>query len=132
MIGEKVKSKAKKELKKRIVKYTLILIKPFLPFILIILAIFLLVCYITDVFYIGKENADKIDMKSEVKYYSEEEFSEEKSKNFFESVENFIAGIFGFRSAEFPVVGKSKKDITSYYGYRDLPTAGATAYHNRN
>ncbi|MCI9064132.1 MAG: hypothetical protein HFJ17_05980, partial [Clostridia bacterium] len=90
MIGEKVKSKAKKELKKRIVKYTLILIKPFLPFILIILAIFLLVCYITDVFYIGKENADKIDMKSEVKYYSEEEFSEEKSKNFFESVENFL------------------------------------------
>lgn len=132
MIKEKIKNKAKKEFKGKIVKYTLILIKPFLPFILIILAIFLLICYITDIFYIGKENEDKIDMKNEVKYYSDEEFSEEKSKNFFESVENFIAGIFGFRSAEFPVVGKSKKDITSYYGYRDLPTAGATAYHNRN
>lgn len=130
MIGEKVKSKARKEIKKKIVKYALVLIKPFLPFVLIILAIFLLVCYITDIFYIGKENKDEIDMKKEVKYYSDEEFSEEKSKSFFESVENFIAGIFEIRSAEFPVVKKSKKDITSYYGYRDLPTAGATAYHN--
>ena len=61
-------------------------------------------------------------MKEEIKYYTDEEYTDEDSKSFFESVGEFIDGIFKSEEivadAEFPVVGKSFKDITSGYGKR--------------
>lgn len=130
MIKEAVKYEIKKKIRKGIL---LILSKLAIP-ITIFLAIILLVSYITDIFYIGIKNEDKSNMKNEIKYYTTAEYTDEDSKSFFESVGDFIAGIFGSKeiigNAEFPVVGKSKKDITSYYGYRKAPTAGASTFHS--
>ncbi len=60
----------------------------------------------------------KSNMKNEIKYYTTAEYTEDDSKSFFESVGDFIAGIFGskeiVRNAEFPVVGKSFNNITSF------------------
>ena len=74
-------------------------------------------------------------MKQEIKYYTTAEYTDEDSKSFFESVGDFIAGIFSkeiMDDASWPVIGTSKKNITSYYGYRTAPTSGASTFHSRN
>ena len=62
------------------------------------------------------------------------EYTEEDSQSFFDSVGDFIDGIFNsneiVENAEFPVVGKSFKDITSGYGKRTAPTSGASTFHS--
>lgn len=136
MIQERIRNKAKKEVKKKIKRVALILLSKLAIPIAIIVIIFILVSFITDIFYIGIKNEDKSNMKNEIKYYTTAEYTDEDSKSFFESVGDFIAGIFGskeiIRNAEFPVVGKSFNDITSYYGNRTAPTAGASTFHSRN
>lgn len=136
MIQEQIKNKVKKEVKKKIRRVALILLSKLAIPIAIIVIIFILVSFITDIFYIGIKNEDKSNMKNEIKYYTTAEYTDEDSKSFFESVGDFIAGIFGSKeivgNAEFPVVGKSFKDITSFYGNRKAPTAGASTFHSRN
>lgn len=111
----------------------MLLSKLAIPVILIFI-ILLLVSYITDIFYIGIKNEEKSNMKEEIKYYTDEEYTDEDSKSFFESVGEFIDGIFKSEEivadAEFPVVGKSFKDITSGYGKRTAPTSGASTFHS--
>lgn len=121
--------------RKKLIKGVLILFNPIIIFILIIALLLMMVCYITDIFYIGIKNEEKSNMKKEVKYYTTAEYNDEDSKSFFDSVGEFISGIFGkeiISDAEFPVVGKSTKDITSYYGKRVAPTTGASTFHSRN
>lgn len=134
MIHEQVKEQIKRQVKKKIRKGLLLLLSKLAIPITIFLSIILLVSYITDIFYIGIKYEDKSNMKNEIKYYTTAEYTEEDSKSFFESVGDFIAGIFGSKeiieNAEFPVVGKSSKDITSPYGYRKAPTAGASTFHS--
>ncbi len=135
MIQERIRNKAKKEVKKKIKRVALILLSKLAIPIAIIVIIFILVSFITDIFYIGIKNEDKSNMKNEIKYYTTAEYTDEDSKSFFESVGDFIAGIFSKEivgNAEFPVVGKSFKDITSFYGNRKAPTAGASTFHSRN
>lgn len=135
MIQERIRNKAKKEVKKKIKRVALILLSKLAIPIAIIVIIFILVTFITDIFYIGIKNEDKSNMKNEIKYYTTAEYTDEDSKSFFESVGDFIAGIFSKEivgNAEFPVVGKSFKDITSFYGNRKAPTAGASTFHSRN
>lgn len=135
MIQEQIKNKVKKEVKKKIRRVALILLSKLAIPIAIIVIIFILVSFITDIFYIGIKNEDKSNMKNEIKYYTTAEYTDEDSKSFFESVGDFIAGIFSKEivgNAEFPVVGKSFKDITSFYGNRKAPTAGASTFHSRN
>ena len=109
MMNKQIKKIAKKGL-------LIILSKLAIP-ITIIVIIFLLVSFITDIFYIGIKN-------------------DEDSKSFFASVGDFIDGIFGNKeiiaNAEFPVDGKGFNNITSYYGYRTSPTEGASTFHSRN
>ena len=72
-------------------------------------------------------------MKQEIKYYTTAEYTEEDSKTFFQSVEQFISGIFAkeiIKNADWPVVGH--KMITSYYGVRESPTSGASTFHSRH
>ena len=73
-------------------------------------------------------------MKNEMKYYTTAEYTDDDSKSFFESVGDFISGIFASKEiigdAEFPVVGKSFNNITSYYGKRTAPTSGASTFHS--
>lgn len=136
MIQEQIKNKVKKEVKKKIRRVALILLSKLAIPIAIIVIIFILVSFITDIFYIGIKNEDKSNMKNEIKYYTTAEYTDEDSKSFFESVADFIDGIFGSKeivgNGEFPVVGKSFNDITSYYGNRKAPTAGASTFHSRN
>ncbi len=131
MIKEQIKNKAKKKLKRKAMKFGILLLKPLIIPITIIIIFLILVCYITDIFYIGIKNEDKSNMKEEIKYYSAESYTEEDTTSFFQSVGNFISKIFGKEivdDAEWPVIGS--KTITSYYGYRETPTAGASSFHS--
>ena len=72
------KDKAKKIIKKKLVSLALIIIKPFIiPFLMITLLIWLC-CYITDIFYIGTYEKYEKDFKSELKYYTANEYTEEE------------------------------------------------------
>lgn len=130
-----IKQQAKNFLKRKIKTAIILILKPFIVPTILISIIFLFVCYITDILYLGDKNKDKVDMKEEVKYYySEKEYTEEDSKTFFESVAEFLDSIFGVEilgNADWPVVRKDKGDITSYYGYRKAPTSGASTFHSR-
>ena len=130
----KIKNQVKKQIKKRIKQALLMLLNTFKVPILIFTVVLLLVCYITDILYIGVNNEEKSNMKNEMKYYTTEEYTEEETKSFFESVGEFISGLFAeiISDSDWPVEGKSEKDITSYYGYREAPTAGASTFHSRN
>ena len=123
-----------KVINRKIKKGLLILLSKLAIPIILIFIILLLVSYITDIFYIGIKNEEKSNMKEEIKYYTDEEYTDEDSKSFFESVGEFIDGIFKSEEivadAEFPVVGKSFKDITSGYGKRTAPTSGASTFHS--
>ena len=129
-----IEEKLNKEIKKKIKKGLLILLSKLAIPIFFILIILLLVSYITDIFYIGIKNEEKSNMKSEIKYYTTKEYTEEDSQSFFDSVGDFIDGMFNsneiVEDAEFPVVGKSFKDITSGYGKRTAPTSGASTFHS--
>ncbi len=124
----------KEQIEKKIKVGLLILLSKLTIPIAIIVIIFILVSFITDIFYIGIKNEDKSNMKNEIKYYTTAEYTEDDSKSFFESVGDFIAGIFGSKeivgNGEFPVVGKSFNNITSFYGNRKAPTAGASTFHS--
>ena len=130
MINQNIDKVINRKIKKGLL---MLLSKLAIPIILIFI-ILLLVSYITDIFYIGIKNEEKSNMKEEIKYYTDEEYTEEDSKSFFESVGEFIDGIFKSEEivadAEFPVVGKSFKDITSGYGKRTAPTSGASTFHS--
>ena len=128
-----IKTKTKEFFKKKIKTAVILLIKPFIVPILIISIIFLLVCYITDILYLGDKYKDEIDISKELKYYTDEEYTEEDSKSLLESVGDFLDGIFGVEilgNADWPVEGASKRDVTSFYGYRDVPTNGASSFHS--
>lgn len=130
MINQNIDKVINKKIKKGLL---MLLSKLAIPIILIFI-ILLLVSYITDIFYIGIKNEEKSNMKEEIKYYTDEEYTDEDSKSFFESVGEFIDGIFKSEEivadADFPVVGKSFKDITSGYGKRTAPTSGASTFHS--
>lgn len=130
MINQNIDKVINRKIKKGLL---MLLSKLAIPVILIFI-ILLLVSYITDIFYIGIKNEEKSNMKEEIKYYTDEEYTDEDSKSFFESVGEFIDGIFKSEEivadAEFPVVGKNFKDITSGYGKRTAPTSGASTFHS--
>ena len=86
-----IKKKAKNFLKKKIKTAIILILKPLIVPIIIISIIFLFVCYITDILYLGDKHKDKVDMKEEVKYYyADEEYTEEDSKTFFERCSRFF------------------------------------------
>ena len=130
MITTQIKYKFKKKIIKTFATSLFMFLKGLgIPFFIILILV-LLVSYITDIFYIGIKNEEKSNMKEEIKYYTTNEYTEEDSKSFFASVNEFISGIFGteiIEGVDFPVLENWK--ITSYYGYRDAPTAGASSFH---
>lgn len=130
MITNRVRNNVKRRIKKHILTSILVLFKGLGVPLLLILIVVLLMSYITEIFYIGIRNEERSNMKEEIKYYSAEAYTEEEGKTFIASVEEFISGIFGGEivdNAEFPVIGDYT--ITSYYGYREAPTAGASTFH---
>lgn len=125
---------AENNIKKATKKLIIMVINMFKVPILIFTILLLLICYITDIFYIGIKNEDKSNMKKEIKYYTSDEYTEEDSKSFFESVGDFISGLFVeiSENSDWPVEGKSEKNISSYYGSRSSPTSGVASFHNRH
>lgn len=134
MIQEQIENKIKNVVKKKIKQGVLMLLSKLTIPIIVIVIILVLVSFITDIFYIGIKNEEKSNMKNEIKYYTTAEYTDEDSKSFFDSVGDFISGIFASKeiigNAEFPVVGKGFGNITSYYGKRTAPTSGASTFHS--
>lgn len=114
-------------------KVALKLMRPILVPIILIGILLLLVCYITDIFYIGIENEEQSNMKQELKYYTQAEYTKEDCDSFFGSVDDFISKFFAKEivvDTDWPVQGS--KTITSEFGYRNTPTNGASTFHTRN
>ena len=121
----------KNKIRKKVIAFILVLIKPFIVPIILISIVLMLICYITDIFYLGIKNEDKSGMKNEVKYYTAKTYTDEDSKSFFESVGEFISNLFSkevIADAEWPVIGSTT--ISSPFGYRNAPTAGASTFHS--
>lgn len=78
MVKEHVKSK----LKKKILKVGFVIIQPFIIPIILITILIWLVCYITDIFYIGVNNEEESNFREELKYYTAEEYTKEDTTTF--------------------------------------------------
>lgn len=86
-------------------------------------------CYIAEIFYIGAKNEDKSNFKNELKYYTVKEYTEDDKQNFFDSIDQFLSGIFKkVIDSEWPVPGYTY--ISSHFGNRNAPTAGASTSHS--
>ena len=88
-------------------KLSVLFLKEFGTPLILILIIFILICFITDIFYIGVSNEEKSQMKEEIKYYTEKEYTEEDTTSFFGSVKDFISNLFGrevIEDVNWPVV----------------------------
>ena len=70
-----VKKQLKNKLGKKILKVGFVIIQPFLIPIIIVIILIWLVCYITDIFYIGVNNEEESNFKEELKYYTAEEYT---------------------------------------------------------
>lgn len=124
-----IKEQAKNQIKKRMFSLVLLIIKPFIIPILIVTLLIFLCCYITDIFYIGTNEKYEKEFKTELKYYTAEEYTEEEKKGFFESIGEFLAGIFKKKiDSDWPVPGYTY--ISSHFGIRDAPTTGASTSHS--
>ena len=77
-----IKEQTKKIIIRNIKAIAISLLRPLLVPIIIIIILFLLVCYITDILSLGEKHKDKVDMAKEIKYYTEKEYTEEDSKTF--------------------------------------------------
>ena len=84
----------KKKIKRKVIGFALMLIKPFIVPIMIVVLILGFVCSITDILYIGFNHEDKVDMKKELAYY-DTEYKKDEMKGFFQSVWEFVEKIFG-------------------------------------
>ena len=127
-------NRLKSKIKSKVMGMAFIIIKPFIVPIIILLIFILIISSITDILYIAFDNDDKVDMKKELAYYNTEYDKgkdKEEVKGFFESVWDFVSKIFtGGMSEEtdWPVEGEYT--ITSYFGNREAPTAGASTFHS--
>lgn len=127
--------KMKNKLIKNVAMITLFVIKPFIVPLIILLTLIMLIASITDILYVTFDNDDKIDVKTELKYY-DTEYNKERDKSeikiFFKSVWEFVSKIFGkneiSKYTDWPAEGHYK--ISSEFGNRKAPTTGASTFHS--
>lgn len=98
-----IKKQIKEKVRKKVAGIAFMIIRPLIVPIVIIGIFVTFVSGITDILYIGFDNDDKVDMKKELAYY-DTEYDAQRDKNevkgFFESVWDFVKGIFGGMSTE--------------------------------
>lgn len=133
MIVSHIKNNYKRKIKRKIINGLIYILKEFTIPIIIIFLIMFFICYISEIFYLGINNEEKSNMKKEIKYYTTQEYTDEDSKSFFASINDFIANIFESdfaENADWPV--EKEYRISSYYGKRVAPTTGASTFHSRH
>ena len=125
----KINQQVKKQIKKKLISLAFLVVKPFIIPVLIVTLLVFLCCYITDIFYIGTKEENEAEFKTELKYYTAEEYTEDEKNGFFESIGDFLAGLFRKKiDSEWPVPGYTY--ISSHFGNRDAPTEGASTSHS--
>lgn len=102
----------------------LVILKPFMPLIIFFAIIIVLIGYFVDIFNWKINNEDEAKIKLELAYYELEE-SFEDIKEFVVSAVEYVTGTAGLK---WPVKGHDK--ITSKFGYRKAPVAGASSFHS--
>lgn len=102
----------------------MVILKPFMPLIIFFTVIIVLIGYFVDVFNWKLNNEDEAKIKLELAYYELEE-SFEDIKEFIVSAIEYVTGTGGLK---WPVKGHKK--ITSKFGYRRAPVAGASSFHS--
>lgn len=121
----------KNKVKKAVVSFAIMILKPFIVPIIIIVILLAIVCSVTDILYIAFNHEEESNIKEELAYY-DTEYKRDEAKSFFDSVWDFVEKIFGggdmAKDADWPVEGQYT--ITSYFGKRDAPTAGASTMHS--
>lgn len=121
--------------KNTVTMMTLFIIKPFIVPLIILTILIVLIASITDILYVAFDNDDKIDVKTELKYY-ETDYNKDRDKSevkvFFNSVWEFVSKMFGryeiLNNTDWPVEGHYK--VSSEFGNRIAPTAGASIFHS--
>lgn len=133
MIKQVASHEIKRFVKKKMKILVFMLLKTFAIPIAFVLIIVMLISFITDIFCIGIPNEEKSNMREEVKYYSENSYTDEEGSGFLSSVSDFIDNLFRpeteiIEDSEWPVPGYYR--ISSYYGKRTAPTSGASTMHS--
>lgn len=92
---------SKAKINKTVMGFALLILKPFLVPIIIISILITLVSSITDMLYIAFNSEERATIEKELRYYDEDiKYEENKLKEFFTSVWDFVSGIFGAIFAE--------------------------------
>lgn len=123
-----LKDKAKRKAKNKIKKVAFKIIKPFLPFIIVIVGIVFAVCTVVDSLFTTEDDMKVVEQLSNENYqdqYSEWLKEKESSPNAITNNKELISkGMFTW-----PIPGYTL--ITSHFGMRNHPLTGVYKLHSR-